>query len=127
MILAVLKNLNYLAENGIDSENNSTRKENLMNSYIGYVDPVTLISNNKLKLNRNSNHYYKQYLVLLKELPLRNTNTSEKHMRDCFRWYYERIKKEFKTGENLASFIDNIVDKLFEKFPDVFFHQLKIE
>ena len=113
MILAVLKNLNDLAENGIDSENNSKRKENLMNSYIGYVDPVTLISNNKLKLNRNSNDYYKQYLVLLKELPLRNTNTSEKHMRDCFRWYYERIKKEFKTGENLASFIDNIVDKLF--------------
>ena len=39
----------------------------LRNSYIGYIDPVTLISNNKLKLNRNSDDYYRQHLVLLKE------------------------------------------------------------
>lgn len=113
MILAVLKSLVDLATAGIDSENNLKRKESLLNSYIGYVDPVTLISNNKLKLNRNSDDYYKQHLVLLKDLPLRNTNTSEKHMRECFNWYYERIKKEFKSGEALAGFIDNIVDRLF--------------
>jgi uncharacterized protein with ParB-like and HNH nuclease domain len=113
LILATLKCLKELEEAGIDPENNLKRKDNLLNSYIGYVDPVTLISNNKLKLNRNSNDYYKQYLVLLKELPLRNTNTSEKHMRECFNWYFDRIKKEFKTGESLAAFIDQIVDKLF--------------
>jgi len=113
LILATLKCLKELAEEGIDSDNNIKRKDSLLNSYIGYVDPVTLISNNKMKLNRNSDDYYKQHLVLLKELPLRNTNTSEKHMRDCFKWYYDRIKKEFKTGEGLAAFIDNIVDKLF--------------
>ena len=113
LILATLKCLDKLAADGTDPNNNSKRKENLLNSYIGYIDPVTLISNNKLKLNRNSNDYYKQHLVLLKELPLRNTNTSEKHMRECFNWYFDRIKGEFKTGESLAGFIDNIVDKLF--------------
>lgn len=113
LILATLKCLKELADAGIDPEKNVRRKESLLNSYIGYIDPVTLISNNKLKLNRNSNDYYKQHLVLLKDLPLRNTNTSEKHMRECFNWYYERIKKDFKTGESLAAFIDNIVDKLF--------------
>lgn len=113
LILATLKCLNDLATTGIDPDINLRRKDNLLNSYIGYVDPVTLISNNKLKLNRNSDDYYKQHLVLLKELPLRNTNTSEKHMRECFNWYYDRIKKEFKAGEDLAAFIDNIVDKLF--------------
>jgi len=113
LILANLRCLNDLVTNGTDPENNIKRKDNLLNSYIGYVDPVTLISNYKLKLNRNSDDYYKQHLVLLKELPLRNTNTSEKHMRECFNWYYERIKKEFKTGESLAAFIDDIVDKLF--------------
>lgn len=113
LILATLKCLRELVDAGIDPENNLKRKDSLLNSYIGYVDPVTLISNNKLKLNRNSDDYYKQHLVLLKELPLRNTNTSEKHMRECFIWYYDRIKKEFKTGESLAAFIDNIVDKLF--------------
>ena len=113
LILATLKCLRELVDAGIDPENNLKRKDSLLNSYIGYVDPVTLISNNKLKLNRNSDDYYKQHLVLLKELPLRNTNTSEKHMRECFIWYYDKIKKEFKTGESLAAFIENIVDKLF--------------
>lgn len=113
LILATLKSIKELVDAGVDSANNLKRKESLLNSYIGYVDPVTLISNNKLKLNRNSDDYYKQHLVLLKDLPLRNTNISEKHMRECFNWYFERIKKEFKTGESLAAFIDNIVDKLF--------------
>ena len=113
LILSTLKCLKELVDSGIEAENNLKRKNSLLNSYIGYVDPVTLISNNKLKLNRNSDDYYKQHLVLLKELPLRNTNASEKHMRECFNWYYDRIKKEFNTGESLAAFIDNIVDKLF--------------
>lgn len=113
LILTVLKCLNDLVESNVESDNNYKRKENLLNSYIGYVDPVTLISNNKLKLNRNSDDYYKQYLVLLRDLPLRNTNTSEKHMRECFNWYYDKVKKEFKSGEKLAGFIDDIVDKLF--------------
>ena len=113
LILSTLKCLKELVDSGVEAENNLKRKDSLLNSYIGYVDPVTLISNNKLKLNRNSDDYYKQHLVLLKELPLRNTNSSEKHMRECFNWYYDRIKKEFNTGENLAAFIDNIVDKLF--------------
>jgi uncharacterized protein with ParB-like and HNH nuclease domain len=113
LILSTLKCLKELVDSGIEAENNLKRKDSLLNSYIGYVDPVTLISNNKLKLNRNSDDYYKQHLVLLKELPLRNTNSSEKHMRECFNWYYDRIKKEFNTGESLAAFIDNFVDKLF--------------
>jgi uncharacterized protein with ParB-like and HNH nuclease domain len=113
LILSTLKCLKELGDSGIEAENNLKRKDSLLNSYIGYMDPVTLISNNKLKLNRNSDDYYKQHLVLLKELPLRNTNSSEKQMRECFNWYYDRIKKEFNTGESLAAFIDNIVDKLF--------------
>ena len=34
-------------------------------------------------------------------------------MPECFYWYYERVKKEFPTGESLAAFVDGIVDKLF--------------
>jgi uncharacterized protein with ParB-like and HNH nuclease domain len=113
MILAVLKSLTDLIDNLIEHQNNTKRKETLLNSYIGYIDPVTLISNNKLKLNKNSDDYYRHFLVLLKDLPLRNTNSSQKHMRDCFLWYYDRIKKQFKTGQELAGFIDKIVDKLF--------------
>lgn len=113
IILSVVKCLDDLIKNEIDKENNQKRKDSLHNSYIGTIDLVTLITNNKLKLNRNSDDYYRNYLVLLKELPIRNTNTSQKHMRECFNWYYEKLKKNYKTGLDLASFIENIVDKLF--------------
>jgi uncharacterized protein with ParB-like and HNH nuclease domain len=45
LILTVLKSLNDLVEKGVDADNNQKRKENLQNSYIGYVNPVTLIAN----------------------------------------------------------------------------------
>ena len=112
LILSVLKCLNDLEETGSDKDDNKKRKETLLNSYIGYINPVTLISDNKIKLNRNSDDYYRQHLVLLKDLPIRNTNTSEKHMRECFNWYYDKCKRQFKTGQELAGFIDDIVDKL---------------
>ncbi len=113
LVLAVLKCLNDLIARGVDSEKNAVRRDTLRNSYIGFIDPVTLITNNKLKLNRNSDDYYRRHIVLLEELrPLRNANTSEKQMRECFLWLYDNIKKVFSTGEELAGFIDSIVDKL---------------
>ena len=72
-----------------------------------------MISDNKLKLNRNSDEYYRNNMVLLKDLPLRDTNSSEKHMRECFIWFHSRLSRQFKTGEDIAKFIENIVDKLF--------------
>lgn len=113
IILTVLKCLEYLIQSNVEKESNAKRKEALHNSYIGTIDPVTLITNNKLKLNRNSDDYYRNYIVLLKDLPIRNTNTAQKHIRDCFNWYYEKMRSKFKTGVALASFIDGIVDKLF--------------
>ncbi|MFY7998502.1 MAG: DUF262 domain-containing protein [Candidatus Kapaibacteriota bacterium] len=113
LVLAVLKCLNDLIARGVDSTNNELRRDTLRNSYIGFIDPVTLIANNKLKLNRNSDEYYRRHIVLLEELrPLRNANTSEKQMRECFLWLYDNINKVFSTGEELAGFIDSIVDKL---------------
>jgi uncharacterized protein with ParB-like and HNH nuclease domain len=113
LVLTILKCIDDLITNGVETENNQKRKDALYNSYIGSIDPVTLISNNKLKLNRNSDDYYRNYMVLLSDLPLRNTNASQKQLRECFRWFYERVKKRFNTGQELAGFIDGIVDKLF--------------
>ena len=112
LILVVLKALTNLVEKGENIEDNEKRIKSFRDSYIGYLNPVTLISDNKLKLNRNSDEYYRNYIVLLKDLPIRNTNSSEKHMRECFNWFNTRISKEFKTGEELARFVDTIVDKL---------------
>jgi uncharacterized protein with ParB-like and HNH nuclease domain len=113
LMLSALKVLSEFVDNGIEIEDNKLRIDVYRKSYIGLLNTITLISDNKLKLNRNSDEYYRNYIVLLKELPLRNTNSSEKHMRECFLWFYNKLSKAYKTGESLAEFIETIVDKLF--------------
>ncbi|MDE0471078.1 MAG: DUF262 domain-containing protein [Ekhidna sp.] len=113
LILVVIKVLSDFVEEGIEKANNQLRIDSYRKNYIGTLDTVTLISDNKLKLNRNSDEYYRNNIVLLKNLPLRNTNTSEKHMRECFLWFYDRLSKKFKIGEDIAQFVEKIVDKLF--------------
>ena len=34
-------------------------------------------------------------------------------MRECFLWFHEKLSKKFKTGEDIAQFVETIVDKLF--------------
>ncbi len=58
IILAVLKNFRRLIENGVDASRNQQRLEQIRQTYIGYVDPVTLVPRSKLTLNRNNDTYY---------------------------------------------------------------------
>jgi uncharacterized protein with ParB-like and HNH nuclease domain len=113
LILAILKQLKHFENSDIEKENNAKRREQLRMSYIGYLNPVTLVPNNKLKLNRNNDAFYKTYLVQLSEFPLRGLNPSERLMKACFEWFSENLAKTFDNGENITAFIDNIVDKLF--------------
>jgi len=117
MILAALGHLKDLVESRLDPENNAKRKEQLQNSYIGYLDPVSLVPRSKLELNRHNNRFYQTYLVPLEKLPQRGLNASEHQLRKAFIWFKERIKVQTGTsaesGKKLAAFIDSLVDKLF--------------
>lgn len=117
MILACLGHLKDLISNNLDAENNTKRKDQLQNSYIGYLDPVSLIPQSKLELNRHNNRFYQTYLVPLENLPQRGLNASEHQLRKAFNWFRERIKGRVGTtvgsGRALAAFIDSLVDKLF--------------
>lgn len=117
MILAALGHLQDLVAAKSDPENNTKRKEQLQNSYIGYLDPVSLVPRSKLELNRHNNRFYQTYLVPLDKLPQRGLNASEHQLRKAFNWFKERIKIHVGTantsGRDLAAFIDTLVDKLF--------------
>jgi len=84
LILAVLKNLQALQLNKIDEENNKIRAEQLRNSYIGYLDPVTLISSSKLKLNKHNDWFYQNDIVPLGKIPKRGLNASENLIKNAF-------------------------------------------
>lgn len=117
MILAALGHLKDLVAAGVDPDKNQRRRDNLQNSYIGYVDPVSLVPRSKLELNRHNNRFYQTYLVPLETLPQRGLNASEHQLRKAFIWFKEKIKgyagQKADSGEKLAAFIDNLVDKLF--------------
>jgi hypothetical protein len=117
MILAGLGHLKDLVASQMDPENNAKRREQLQNSYIGYLDPVSLVPRSKLELNRHNNRFYQTYLVPLEKLPQRGLNASEHQLRKAFNWFKERIRGQAgltpESGRKLAGFIDTLVDKLF--------------
>lgn len=115
IVLTVLKRLNELADKGQEAENNRRRSEELRKTYIGYLDPVTLIAQSKLTLNRNNNRFYQTYLVPLAELPRRGLKASEQLLRKAFDWFSSRLaqNKATQSGESLARFLDNLSDRLF--------------
>jgi len=118
IVLAVLKNLQRLVDQGIDAERNARRLEQIRQTYIGYLDPVTLVPRSKLTLNRNNDQYYQTYLVPLTQLPVRGFRSSEHSLRKAFLWFDQRLERHIRTldgeaGVELAKFVETMSDRLF--------------
>ena len=91
--LAVLKNLQRLIDRQDDAERNKKRVEQIRQTYIGYLDPVTLVSRSKLKLNRNNDNYFQNYIVPLGHLPVRGFRASEHALRKAFDWFDKKLQE----------------------------------
>jgi Protein of unknown function DUF262/Protein of unknown function (DUF1524) len=120
IILATLKNLQRLITSGKDPERSQQRLEQLRQTYIGYLDPVTLLPRSKLSLNRHNDRYYQTYLITLPErLPQRGFNASEHLLRKAFTWFDNRLEKYVNSSTDsdkglvLAQFVDRLSDSLF--------------
>jgi len=118
MVLAILKTLNGLVESGVNAEKNRQRSEQLRQTYIGYLDPVTLITRSKLSLNRNNDRYFQTYLIPLGHLPKRGFKASEHNLRKAFAWFEKQIhayanQSQADKGIELAKLAEHISDKLF--------------
>lgn len=115
MILAVLDALQKLIDSGFEVENNRKRIDQLRNTYIGFLDPVTLITQPKLHLNRNNDSFYQDYLIPLRDLPRRGLTTTNARLRSAFEWFSERIRAsrdKYADGRSLAQLIDLASDRL---------------
>jgi hypothetical protein len=118
IVLAAMRLLKKLTAEGIHSDANRMRIDQLRTTYIGYLDPVTLTARNKLSLNRNNDAYYRDYLVTLSDqLPQRGFPASTRTMREAFEWFERQLREHVKNapdpGMALARFIDAMSDKLF--------------
>jgi hypothetical protein len=118
IVLATLKSLKRLVEEKNNPENNTQRLEQIRQTYVGYLDPVTLVSRTKLTLNRNNDSYFQTYLVPLGHLPQRGFRTSEHSLRKAFEWFEKRVREYAKKtggdeGVTLAKLVDTMSDRLF--------------
>jgi uncharacterized protein with ParB-like and HNH nuclease domain len=116
IILAVLSNLQKIINEGIDADRNKQRQDQLRNSFIGFLDPVTLIPKSKLTLNRNNDFLFQTYLVTLQPAPKRNLKATEHLLRKSYDWFFSKIQETFgkeKDGAKLAQFVDRLADILF--------------
>lgn len=113
LILAAIKCIKTFVNNGIEIEDNQQRVENLLRTYIGFKDPVTLVYDNILVLNRNNDGYFRDYIVKLEELRVRNLKNSEKLMKQCFEFFEQRLRGKYNEGKDYALFIQTVVNKLY--------------
>jgi hypothetical protein len=113
LILACIKHLRCLPGTAEETKDNEKRAETIRSSYIGNLDPKTLVSYNKLVLNKNNDAFYRRFLTPLAELPQRKLNTSEKLMKRAFEFFYQEIKKRFSNYEDIINYIDALADNIF--------------
>jgi len=113
LILAAIKSIKKLVEQGVEADDNQRRIENLKSMFIGKEDPVTLEYDNLLVLNRNNNPYYKDYIVKMGGLRARNLKSTEKLMKKCFEFFEQRLNGKFQSGKEYASYIQRVVDNLY--------------
>lgn len=118
IILSALNHLRLLISKGIDSDNNVQREKVLRESYIGYIDPITLKSKSKLTLNKHNDRFYQTYIAVNAEhIPARNLKSSEHLLRKSYSWYVSKMESRFgfseTSGQDVTAFIDSLVDKLF--------------
>lgn len=121
LVLSILRQLKNLVEAGTNPAENEKRISQIRQTYIGYLDPVTLVAKSKLTLNRNNDNYYQSYIVPLRQLPVRGFKASEHSMRKASEWFERRISEYLKEkiargcdiGVELAKLIESISDGLF--------------
>jgi hypothetical protein len=117
LVLAAMRLLRSMIATGRDADSNQKRLDQLRTSYIGSLDPVTLTTRNKLSLNRNSDGYYRDYLVTLSDaLPQRGFPGATQLMRRGVEWFERnlglRVAEEADPGMALAHFIETMSDAL---------------
>lgn len=114
LILAGLKIIDELINKEKNQSENQKRFDLLKNQYLGYTDPVSLVSDTKLKLNRHNNDYFKNYIIPFSGIHRRNLSYSNKLLKKAFDYFYNNIRKEIgEDGTKIVTFIDQIVDVLF--------------
>lgn len=109
-VLASMNKIQTLIKEDVDRKNNELRLMGLRNDFIGMLSRTTLMSYNKLVLNRNNNAKFKVLTEDLVPLLRRNLTKTNKLMSNCFEFFCKKITK--KSGSDVVGFIEKITDSM---------------
>lgn len=113
LILAIIRKIKALSEQGIEPDANMERVEILMNQYIGQKDPASLKYSSKLFLNENNDAFYQQRLLSFKEpIKYAKLSDSEKLLWNAYSFFLSRVDLYFAketSGEKIAHFLTEAV------------------
>ena len=103
LVLAAIKRLKEM-------QNEQVRIDSLLNSFIGSKDLVYLRVENKLKLNRNNDYYYRQ-AVDGQELPRRGVKRTVNLMRKSLDYFYDCFR-EYSDGARIGALVQQITQRM---------------
>ncbi len=106
VMLAAMKSIQLLAEDGIEIEENKERLRVLTERYIGAKNPISLQVDSKLSLNRNNSANFKVICSALEPPNRRGQTNTNKLLNKCFKFF--KAKKMGNTGQEIAEFIETI-------------------
>jgi hypothetical protein len=113
IVLATIKNIQALINNGIEVAENQERITILSRKFLGDKDPSSLTYSAKLELNENNNGFYQSHLMVFRPpLNERTLRDSDKLLWQAFNFFDTKIRAHFQknnAGEVLADFLNRVV------------------
>ncbi len=103
LILSAIKRLKELKDE-------KKRINRIFNDFIGSEDLTYLRTENKLKLNRNNDYYYRQ-AVLGHDLPKRGKKRTVHLMEKAIVYFFAQLKK-YDSGEKIGRLIEEMSNRL---------------
>lgn len=113
LALAVIALLDNWSKAGIDTNDNTIRKEKLTERYIGNYSLSKLTISPKITLNRNNDDYYKSWLLNYRTpSAIAKLKPSQRLLQKAFNYYYDQVQARFnenKSGAEVSDFLEKIV------------------
>jgi len=104
IILASMAQLKKIIAQGIDSENNKERLQEIEKRFIGTKNLITLNVDSRLTLNRNNNSFFKGVCANLEPSNPRGITKTNNLLRKTFEFFVSKIT--YQDGKRIAEFIE---------------------
>jgi len=110
IVLSALKHLQDLINSEVDVENNNKRLSVFKEQFIGSTNPVTLIVENKLYLNRNNHRYFRELCSCMEVLNERSSSKTNNLLDQAFKFFVN--KTNLGNGEAIAKLVTKFTSRL---------------